>query len=105
MLAHNLRILLRCLRRTRQPLLGLGEVVGFERRIHRSGNNQRITRRPFEGLLVTLLRFGKLTVRAIQVTQGQIRHVVVGMLLRQFQEVAAGGLGVAHLARQEAERA
>ena len=98
MLPHDLRILPHCLRRTREPLLGLGGVVCFECRIHRTGNNQRIVRRPLEGLLVTLLRFRKLTVLAIQITQSEVRRIVVGMLPGKFQEVAAGGLGVAHLA-------
>ena len=70
MLAHNLRILSHRLRSSRQPLLGLRGLVGFERRVHRPGNNQGIARRPFESLFVTLLRFRKLSGRAIQITQG-----------------------------------
>jgi hypothetical protein len=57
MLPHDLRILSHCLRRACEPLLGLGGVVGFERRIHCTGNNQRMARRFLEGELVTFLRF------------------------------------------------
>ena len=105
-LAHDLRILShRRPRRAPSHSLAWSGVVRFERRIHGAGDNQRIARRPLESLLVTLLRFRELSVRAVQIAQGQIGHIVIGMFLGKFQEVAAGGRGVAHLARQEAERA
>ncbi len=104
MFAHDLWILSHRVRRLRQPILGLLRMVRFKRRIHGTGNNQGIGRRPLEGLLVTLLRFRKLARRAIQITHGQIGHIVVGMFLLQFQEVVTGGRIVAHLARHEAQR-